>query len=97
MEIALVFSMVNDTNNNKYAEKKEVYKIISATETMDIYYIFLMPPKRETRGHQMKLVKGSIRKRSWHFKECGEDRLMSCQRTLWMQEVSTGVRQDKAK
>lgn len=37
--------------------KIEVYKIISATETTDVYYIFLMPPKRETRGHQNEASK----------------------------------------
>ena len=31
--------------------KTEVYMTICATETMDVYYIFLMSPERETRGH----------------------------------------------
>lgn len=41
---------------------------MSATETTDVYYIFLMTPKRERRGHQMQL-EGSRSKRSWCFKE----------------------------
>lgn len=75
-----------------WKKQTEVYEIISATGTTDVYYIFMMPPTREVRGHQMTLVKASICKKRWHLSEWGEDCLKSCQRTLWKEQVSFTVR-----